>query len=145
MNLTTWRNGAISLVGAATVVLFYLWPYLESGHPTYWLLLVLKLLLLAAPGIAVGFYVTRRNVLFGALTYAVGELTVIYESNWFGYRPVGKIFPEWPYPLYALRAILILAIIGGALGWLGARLRRRLTIGSSDRWAASSVSQGQGR
>ena len=144
MDLATLRNGTFTLVGAAAVVLFTRWPYLQPDHPTYWLLLILKLLLLALPGIAIGFFVTRWNGRLSTLAYGVGELVVIYESNWFGYR-VGELLPKWPYPLYGLRAILILAIIGGVLGWLGAWLRHRLTIGSSDRGVASSVSQGKDR
>jgi hypothetical protein len=132
MHSAKLRNGVVTLVGTGGVVvlseLIRRWAFLQPDRltPLSWLELVLNLLLLALPGVAIGFHATRRTARLGAIAYALGELIIIYRSNWFGYRGIGDFLPQWPYPLYGLRVILIFAAIGAALGWLGAQLRHRL-------------------
>jgi hypothetical protein len=153
MNLSRYRNVAITLAGAAIfVVLSDLVAIARSGlfevdRPTLFARLetLWSLMLFVVPGVAVGFYVTKRAAAFGAAAYVLGELIAIYRSNWFGYRAVGDFLPERQFLLYALRGVLIMAAIGVVMGWTAAKLRQRLTIGWSDRRAVSSIDQGEGR
>jgi hypothetical protein len=139
--MARFRNIAVTLVGIAIfVILLEVNAIARAGlfevdHPTLFARLetLWSLLLFIVPGFEIGFYVTKKPVLLGAIACGLGESIGIYRSNFYGYRAIGDFLPERQYMLYALQDILIWAAIGGAMAWTGAWLRRRLTIGWSDR------------
>ena len=141
MNLAQVRNVVVTLVGAAVfVVLADLavvagYGLFEVDRPTLFARLqaLWSFLALVVPGLGIGVFAARSAVTLSAAAYLLGEMIIIYRHNWFGYRAAGNYLPEGHYVIYSLRDVLIWAAIGGVMGLIGAWLRRRLTIGSSDR------------
>jgi len=135
------RNFAVTLVGVGAVFVLSelriraMWGSFEVDKPTLFARLetVWSLLLWIIPGVAVGFFVTRRSLWFSAFAYAVGALISIYYHGGNGSIKAGDMLPERHLLPYAFRELGIFVAIGALMGLLGAWLRYRLTIGSSDR------------
>jgi hypothetical protein len=149
--------GAVILGAAIQLALFQVsraafWDGFElpPGYsPTYlsrlaWLWTTLIVIL---PGVVIGILVSRHAAWLSGLAYLLavvadfcyhdGERLVPHE-----FAPHLKDPRIWPS---LLSAFLIFAVVGGIVGLAAAWLRRRLTIGSSDRGVASSVSHGGDR
>jgi predicted cobalt transporter CbtA len=138
-----YRNIAVTLAGAGTVVFLYnlhihaMWGSFEVDNPTLFARLepMWSILLCTVPGVGVGLFVTRRSLWFSGVAYALGALIGFYEHGGNGSIAVGHILPERQLIPYVLREIAIFVVIGAVMGLLGAWLRHRLTIGSSDHGA----------
>jgi hypothetical protein len=141
LNRSLYRNIAITIVGVGMVTLLYdlhiraMWGSFEVDNPTLFARLepVWSILLLIVPGVGVGLFVTRGSVWFSGVAYALGALIGFYEHGGNGSIAVGNILPERQLIPYVLREIGIFIVIGAVMGLLGAWLRHRLAIGSSDR------------
>jgi hypothetical protein len=109
------------------------------------------------PALAIGFFAKGKPILLSGATYVLCATVLSFN----GQGPYGfedsvaslVIFGDVHHYLhpYASHLVLVLNYLreiglviapAVALAWLGYRLRRRLTIGSSDRGVESSVSQG---
>jgi hypothetical protein len=139
----SYRNIAVTLVGVGAVVILYnlhiraMWGSFEVDTPTLFARLepMWSLLLCIVPGVGVGFFATHRSAWLSGIAYALGVLISFYEHGGNGSIAAGSILPESQLLPYVLREIGIFVVIGVVMGLLGAWLRHRLTIGSSDHGA----------
>jgi hypothetical protein len=135
------RNFAVTLVGVGAVFVLYdlhiraTWGNVEVDKPTLFARLetMWSLLLCIIPGVAVGFFVSRRSLWLSAFAYALGALIGFYYHGGNGSIEAGDMLPERHLLPYVFRELGIFVAIGAVMGLLGAWLRYRLTIGSSDR------------
>jgi hypothetical protein len=143
--------GAVILGVAIELALFQVnraafWDGFElppGYNPTYlsrlaWLWTTLSVIL---PGVVVGFLVSRHAAWLSGLAYLLAVVADFCYHD--GERLVPHEFaPHLKDPRIlpsVLAGFLTVAVLGGIVGLAAAWLRRRLTIGSSDRGAASSL------
>ena len=135
------RNFAVTLLGVGAVFVLYdlhiraMWGSFEVDKPTPFarLELMWSLLLCIIPGVAVGFFVTRRSLWLSAFAYAIGALIGFYYHGGNGSIEAGKMLPDRHLLPYVFRELGTFVAIGAVMGLLGGWLRHRLTIGWSDR------------
>ena len=146
------RNFAVTLLGVGAVFVLYdlhiraMWGSFEVDKPTPFarLELMWSLLLCIIPGVAVGFFVTRRSLWLSAFAYAIGALIGFYYHGGNGSIEAGKVLPERPLTVCIPRAGDFCRYRGvdGASRWV-------VAPSSNNRFersrAASSVSQGGNR
>ena len=113
------------------------------------------------PALLIGLFAYRRPMFLSAVAYVICALVLSFDGHGpyrFQDSSASMIIlgdakqvlrPHVSHGVLVLNYLLfdIGKPIAGAvaLAWLGSRLRRRLTLGSSDRAATSSLSQGGGR
>jgi hypothetical protein len=149
----TWRRAAIiTLAGAMALFLSYLcrtaWSGLfEVDNPTGFARLYRAWVVLAyvVPGLIVGFFAVRHVVALTVTAYCLGYTVLILRQL---ANPPFDIpdFVTWQQVLLvSIRELAPAPLVGIVIALLAAYLRRRLTIGLSDRGAASSAGQGGNR
>jgi hypothetical protein len=143
---------ALILLGAAIEIALgevstaAFWDGFESPNPSLfyrlgWLWSTLRCVL---PGLVVGILAIRNAPWLSGLSYLLGSIARFCYHD--GERLVPHQFlPDLKYWPYLLRELLLYALVGMIIGFIGAWLRHRLTIGSSDRRAGASLSQGRNR
>jgi hypothetical protein len=138
--------GAAIEFGLSEVGIAAFWDGFETPNPSLfyrlgWLWTGLRCLL---PGLVVGLIAARNAPWLSGLSYLLGSIANFCYHD--GERLVPHRFlPDLKYWPYLLRDFLLIALLGATVGFIAARLRRRLTIGSSDRGVAASVGQGEDR
>jgi hypothetical protein len=96
------------------------------------------------PGFGIGLFAIRNASILTVAAYLLGY--AIYSLHRFasGSLHVGDFTVEQGLLLF-LRELACATAVGAAAALAGAYIRRRLTIGSSDRGAAPSLGQGESR
>jgi hypothetical protein len=150
----TWRRAAIVTLAGAMLLIFLsyvcrmAWSGLfEVDNPTVFARLYRVWVVLAyvVPGLVVGFFAARHVIALTATAYGLGYTFLILRQ--LAHRPFDvPDFVTWQQLVLALiRELAPAPLVGIVVAILVAYLRRRLTIGSSDRGVTSSVSQGGDR
>ena len=151
---------AVHQIGEAHASFFEVASLEDSERNFYVRLWWMWRALVYVPALAIGFLAKGKPMLLGGATYVLCALVLSFN----GQEPYGfedsiaslVIFGDvhhylHPYTSHGVLVLNYLREVGlgiapaVALAWLGHWLRRRLTIGSSDRRASSSVSQGVDR
>jgi hypothetical protein len=141
MNNAASRNVAVTLAAAGALVVLSdlairaMWGSFEVDSPTLFARLrpLWGALACVVPGISVGFFATYRPILLSVCAYTFGTLVSFYRHGGNGSIAVGNLLPERQFVPAILREFAIIVAIGVVMALIGAWLRHRLTIGSSDR------------
>jgi hypothetical protein len=135
-----YTNLALILLGASIEIALgeistnAFWGGFESPNPSLfyrlgWLWSILRCVL---PGLVVGLLAIRDAPWLSGLSYLLGAIASFCYHD--GERLVPHQFlPGLEYWPYLLRDFLLFALMGAIIGFIASWLRRRLTIGSSDR------------
>jgi len=141
MNHSASRNVAVTLAAAGALVLLSelsiraMWGSLEVDSPTLFARLrpLWSALAWVVPGICIGLFATYRPILFSVCAYMLGTLGSFYWHGGNGSIAVGNLLPERQFIPAIFREFAIIIAIGVVMSLIGAWLRHRLTIGSSER------------
>ena len=148
------RNFWGTLAGAAALILLgYLcqeaWAGLfEVRDPTRFAKLYSTWMLLAyiVPGLVIGLIVNRKVIRSTLVAYAIGFIVLTHWQNVLAFSHSYTWLQTWlQIARSALHEYAKPLLIGLLIALVASYIRRRLTIGSSDRGAASSVNQGVDR
>jgi hypothetical protein len=158
MRLTSLKSWAAGIVAAAMIAYFsglasdagtvycYIGPppppapsLFERLH-LFWVILAF-----VAPGVMIGLIACSNYLRVAVFSYLVGIqwlLVRIYRDL----QAAKVALPSWSDILWQSAVIqTVMLLFGIAMAFIGFRITRRLTIGSSDRGAPSSVGQGGSR
>ena len=102
MNRTLYRDSAITLAAIVAVVVLgdvrqrAMGGLFEVDHPTLFARLepLWSLFVCTVPGIAVGFFATRKPALLSAIVYGLGSMVSFFWHGGNGAIAVGNILPE---------------------------------------------------
>jgi len=108
----------------------------EVDNPTFFARLepLWRLLACTVPGVAVGFLVTRRSALIGAIVYGMSAVVNFYYHGGNGSIALGNISPERQFILPIFREWLVFVAIGFVTGAYGSWLQRRFQLQRSNRY-----------
>src|SRR5271154_375182 len=142
MNRAGYRNAIIMLAAVVAVVLLHevdrraAGGLFEVDSPTLFARLepLWRLLACTVPGVAVGFLVTRRSALIGAIVYGIGAVLSFAYHGGNGSIALGNILPERQFILPILREWALFVAIGLATGAYGAWLKRRFQLQRNSRY-----------